>query len=108
MTSRPDHHGHEHAPGAGPAVLDIGGETGALVVEMSTMPVSRELEACPAGRPEARFHTGVHSRSGAHGEVLVAIFPGVAAGDYDLLDERGRAVTRVHVAGGTVTRTALT
>jgi hypothetical protein len=56
-------HNH-HRPGAHSApVLDIGGEVGALVVYLAHRPSTGELEACPAGEPAARFHTGVHHRS---------------------------------------------
>jgi hypothetical protein len=56
-------HNH-HRPGAHSApVLDIGGEVGALVVYLAHRPFTGELEACPAGAPAARFHTGVHHRS---------------------------------------------
>ena len=92
-------------------MLDLGGDVGALLVELDSMPPSGELEACPTGRPPAdRFHTGVHRRArrdGGDGDTLVALFPAVRAGVYDVLDAQGRAVLRVHVAGGAVTNARL-
>src|SRR4029453_9914139 len=49
------------APGANP-MLDIGGDVGAMVVYLDGPTASGELEACPAGGPAERFHTGVHLR----------------------------------------------
>ena len=83
-------------------VLDIGGDVGAIVVYLSAAPGSGELEACPTGAPARRFHTGVHPRAVAGSQVWAALFPAVAAGRYDLLDEHGEPVVCVTVAGGAV------
>lgn len=90
-------------PGDGASVLDIGGDVGALVVYLGARPPGGELEACPAGEPSRRFHTGVHERRveprvTAH----VAVFPAVTAGAYDVLDECGAPMAWVRVAGGEV------
>jgi hypothetical protein len=89
--------------GAAP-LLDIGGDVGALVVYLAGDTPSGELEACPAGRPAARFHTGVHERPvpGGSRPVAVAVFPEVRAGAYDVLDDDGRTLVTVDVAGGRV------
>ncbi len=94
------------APGASP-LLDIGGDVGALVVYLPHPTPSGELEACPTGRPAARFHTGVHDRVLATGAVPVAVFPEVAAGGYDLLDDDGTPMATVHVSGGEVSEVDL-
>ena len=47
---------------SGPAVLDIGGGTGALLVIVPAALLHTEIEVSPAGRPDARTHTGVHER----------------------------------------------
>jgi hypothetical protein len=89
-------------------VLDIGGEVGALVVYLAARPPSGELEACPVDRPGARFHTGVHQRSGGFGPpgsvamAWTAVFPEVVEGPYHLLDPDGSPMVRVSVAGGAV------
>jgi hypothetical protein len=95
MTSRP------HEVGVSP-LLDIGGDVGALVVYLPAPPPSGELEACPAGRPTARFHTGVHLRDTGVGPAHVAVFPEVVDGHYDLLDEAGAPLARAEIAGGRV------
>jgi hypothetical protein len=105
-------HNH-HRPGAHSApVLDIGGEVGALVVYLAERPPTGELEACPAGEPAARFHTGVHHRSTGPGPsgrgserdawAWTAVFPEVTQGHYELLDDHGVPMADVTVAGGSV------
>ena len=105
-------HNH-HRPGAHSApVLDIGGEVGALVVYLADRTPTGELDACPAGEPTARFHTGVHQRSiptgrtgrgsGSHGWAWTAVFPEVTEGRYQLLDDDGVPMADVTVTGGSV------
>ena len=88
-------------------VLDIGGEVGALIVHLASVPPGGELEARPRGDDSRRFHTGVHHRPSARGEGLVAVFPSVQAGTYEVLDVKGAAgagtIAEVTVAGGQVT-----
>jgi hypothetical protein len=96
------HHHHHHAAPGVSSVLDIGGDVGALVVYLSAPTPSGELEACPSGRLDGRFHTGVHVRETGAGPAHVALFPEVAAGSYDVLDEYDVSVARVEVSGGSV------
>jgi hypothetical protein len=115
VTGRPTgHHPHHHDSGSAghhhPAtdelgvspLLDIGGDVGAMVVHLAGPTRSGELEAHPAGRPTARFHTGVHLRPVVGGEQWVAVFPDVAGGEYELLDDEGEPIASVHVTGGQV------
>jgi len=89
--------------GGGSPVLDIGGEVGAVVAYLAAEPPGGELEACPVGRPDARFHTGVHHREvAADRAAWTAVFPEVVRGDYHLLDSAGRPIAEVSVAGGHV------
>jgi hypothetical protein len=94
------------APGASP-LLDIGGDVGALVVYLAQPTPSGELEACPAGRPADRFHTGVHLRAVGRDAVPVAVFPEVADGAYELLDDDRSPMALVHVTGGQVSEVDL-
>lgn len=88
---------------SGPAVLDIGGGRGALLVVVPAALLDTEPEVSPAGRPEARTHTGVHERP-IGGEMLpVALFPSLEAGPWTLWGE-GPCVTReVEILDGRVT-----
>jgi hypothetical protein len=99
---------HEQQPAPGVSVvLDIGGEVGALLVHLASMPPGGELEARPVGDEDGRFHTGVHPRPSERGDVLVAVFPAVLEGDYEVLDVKGsadaQAVATVRVHGGQLT-----
>jgi hypothetical protein len=105
-------HGHSHTKEQQPppgisVVLDIGGEVGALVVHLASVPPGGELEARPQGDDSRRLHTGVHLRPSDQGDVLVAVFPEVLAGAYELLDVKGaadaQAIAEVTVHGGQVT-----
>jgi hypothetical protein len=88
-------------------VLDIGGDIGALVVQLDTVPQTGELEACPRARPDLRFHTGVHWRHIAGELVAVAVYPAVIEGDYQLLDSALLPVAAVRVEGGRVAHVQL-
>jgi hypothetical protein len=90
-----------HEPGATP-VLDIGGDVGALVVELGAVPPTGELEACPRAHPDLRFHTGVHWRQVAGKRVAVAVYPSIIQGDYEILDQQLRSVASVQIEGGEV------
>jgi hypothetical protein len=93
---------HAHGAPASSPVLDIGGEVGALIVYLSDLPPSGELELCPTGEPARRFHTGVHTRRVGQHQTEAAVFPEVLAGTYDVLDEHLQPVARVVVVGGEV------
>jgi hypothetical protein len=107
------HHGHGHtavvaAPtsetsdvGVSP-LLDIGDGVGAFVVYLPGQTRTGELEACPAGRPAEHFHTGVHPRRVGGGTVWAAVFPQVAQGSYQVLDDDGIPMALLQVTGGHV------
>ncbi len=100
------HHGHHHdhheRVGSGPAVLDIGGDIGALVATMNHGRAGTELYLRPVQDPATTVHTGVWERVDAGPVVTVALFPELREGSYHLLDERGAAVRRVEIVGGEV------
>lgn len=88
-------------------LLDIGDDVGALVVYLPDVTPSGELEACPAGRRDQRFHTGVHEVASPAGSVPTAVFPQVRAGAYDLLSPDGRRLATAVVGGGRVSEVDL-
>jgi len=96
-----------HALGDAP-VLDIGGDVGALVVQLDAVPRTGELEACPRARPDLRFHTGVHWRHVRDRRVAVAVYPAIIQGDYSILDANLRPVAVVRIRGGEVAQLQLT
>ena len=95
-------HTHDHSLSSVP-VLDIGGDIGALLVYLGASTPSGELDIQPLGRPEARFHTGVHHRHLAGGEVYTALYPEVTRGRYEILDHTLQRLAIVDVEGGAVT-----
>jgi hypothetical protein len=95
---RPRGQWRPHTPPGEVPVLDIGGDVGALIVYLPELTATGELDVQPAGRPEDRFHTGVHERQAS----WVAIFPEMVEGRYELLDDRGDLLAPVTVEGGEV------
>lgn len=89
---------------SGPAVLDIGGGTGALLVIVPAALLHTEIEVSRDMHAEARTHTGVHERP-MNGEWLpIALFPSLDAGTWTLWGS-GPCVTRaVEIADGQVTQ----
>jgi hypothetical protein len=106
-----EHNHHRPGGGRGPG-LGSGGGGGGVVVYLADRTPTGELEACPAGEPTARFHTGVHQRSiptgrsgrgsGSQGWAWTAVFPEVTEGRYQLLDDEGVPMADVTVTGGSV------
>jgi hypothetical protein len=95
-------HGHHHHVGGGVAVLDIGGDVGALVATMEDATEGTELFLRPAADPSTTVHTGVWHRHLGTTNVTAAVFPELRAGSYAVLDDRGAAVRTVEVVGGSV------
>jgi hypothetical protein len=88
----------------GPAVLDIGGGAGALLVIVPAALLHTEIEVSPEGHTTARTHTGVHERPLSGEPVPVALFPALAAGTWTLWGS-GPCVTRsIDILDGQVTR----
>ena len=109
-----DDHAHdkawrELAPTPGWAsMLDIGGDVGAAIVELTADTPTGELMACHRGRPDDHFHTGVHLRSAGDTTAWVAVFPEIVEGAYSLLTDDGHEHMPFVVVGGQVTSLVLT
>jgi hypothetical protein len=89
---------------SGPAVLDIGGGAGALLVIVPAALLRTEIEVSPDGRPGARTHTGVHDRP-LGGELLpIALFPSLDAGTWTLWGSGPCATRTVEILDGQVTQ----
>jgi hypothetical protein len=93
-----DHH-HPRAHG-GAAVLDIGGDVGALVVLLDPDTEGIELHLRAAGETGSTIHTGVWERHQGGGHVTAALFHELTAGTWFVLDDHGDDVTAVTVTGG--------
>jgi hypothetical protein len=88
---------------SGPAVLDIGGGSGALLVIVPAALLGTEPEVTSAGRAAVRIHTGVHMRDTGGMRVPVALFPSLAAGAWTLRAQGPCATREVEIADGRVT-----
>ncbi len=87
----------------GPAVLDIGGGAGALLVIVPAALLHSEIEVSRDGQPDARTHTGVHARPMAGERLPVALFPSLDAGTWTLWGAGPCATRTVEIADGQVT-----
>ena len=89
---------------SGPAVLDIGGGSGALLAVVPAALLGSEPEVSPVDRPDARTHTGVHERRIDGAFVPVALFPSLEAGTWTLWAEGPCATREVEIIDGQVTQ----
>jgi len=102
-----DHHlpAGETGPAAEPArdnlVLDIGGDTGALVIHAPADRDQAEIEISPAGS-DARSHNVVRARAAGGGTRYAAVFPALPAGDYVVWQDAAAAAGTITVHGGQV------
>ena len=85
------------------AVLDIGGDTGALVIYADRRMVGEEIEICPSGDISRREHNVVRQRMTPNGLVYAAVFPAVLQGRYAILADDGQPRHEISVLGGRVT-----
>jgi hypothetical protein len=101
-------HTHEnpHA-GQGSVLLDIGGDIGALVVEMPASMAGVEVEIRPvgaAGHAGHHPHVAVVERPTADGVVPSLVYPELVEGSYELYEKgTDRVELTVSVDGGAVT-----
>ena len=102
MSHEHGHHHHAHEAHGGAAVLDIGGEVGALNVVLDEQWAGRELYL-RNDDPHFSVHTGVWIRHQGGGHVTTALFLSLVEGTYWVLDAAGRDVREVTVRGGELT-----
>jgi len=101
--------GHQAAPtGAGSVILDLGGSTGALVLDAPAGLHGREIEISPAGDAGARrTHALVRQRDTGAGSSYAAVYPGLAAGDYPAWRDSATPAGTGGIDGGRVARVSL-
>ena len=66
-------------------VLDIGRDIGALIIYTKAELRGREIEVSPQGSVAKRVHVEVLERRINSQPVFAAVFPGLHAGNYDIL-----------------------
>ena len=105
MTDHP--HPHTHAPlpppsSEGSVVLDIGADTGALVIHTGPEQDGREIEVSPVGEPRQRTHAAVRPRHLPDRTVYCVVITPLAAGRYTVWRDRDTVEGVVDIPGGGV------
>lgn len=102
---------HDHAIEAAPptqasqaVVLDVGENSGALILRSSAQREGIEVEIHPSATPDKRTHVWVLPREGRDGEkVYAAIFPSLAPDSYSVLEMDGSVSSVIDVLANCVT-----
>ena len=95
-------HAHQHAAATDNLLLDIGGDTGALIIHTAAHRDQAEIEISAAGSGRARTHNVVRRRQASAGVTYAAVFPDVPAGDYVVWLDADTPAGTVTVQGGAV------
>ncbi|GIJ26949.1 hypothetical protein Vqi01_21110 [Micromonospora qiuiae] len=97
-------HSHAYGPtGSGTVLLNVGGDTGALIIHTGRQLLGREIEVSRADRAgEPRTHAAVRERQVRDGTFHSAVYPDLAAGFYTVWWDADTPVGAVTVAGGVV------
>jgi hypothetical protein len=102
------HHEENPFAGQGSVLLDIGGDVGALIVEMPADMDGVEVEIRPVGPAQDGTHhphVAVVNRPIGDSRVPSLVFPELEEGDYQLYRKLGGPVElTARVAGGEVTQ----
>jgi len=91
--------------GSGSVVLDLGPDTGAMVLHTPPELDSREIEISRRadGAPRSRTHSRVRQRHTPGGVQYAAVYPELAAGEYLVWRDTTTSAMTVTIAGGQVT-----
>jgi len=95
---------HKYGPtGAGTVLLDIGANTGALVLYTPAELLGAEIEISPDIPGAPRTHAAVRPRPGPTGTRYAAVYERLAAGGYTLWRDHATPAGQVTITGGLVT-----
>jgi hypothetical protein len=83
-------------------VLDIGGDTGALIIYTDDDRCGDEIELSPEGSESSRAHNQVHERRFHGHSVFAAVYPDLKAGDYIIWQNDSTPAGEVTIIGGEV------
>jgi hypothetical protein len=84
-------------------LLDIGADTGALVIRATPGRDQAEIEISPVAAIASRSHNVVRARRTGSGVQYAAVFPKLPAGDYVIWRDAGTVAATVIIRGGQVT-----
>ena len=88
--------------GEGTVIMDVGGDTGALVVYTPASLTGQEIEIARRGETAPFVHTEVRERRLPGGSMYAGVFPGVPAGEYTLVPTASLPALDVCVDGAQV------
>jgi hypothetical protein len=95
---------HRYGPtSAGTVLLDLGAETGALVLYAPEELAGAEIEISPGAPGAVRTHAAVRARPAPSGTRHAAVYEGLAAGGYTIWQDRDTPAGQVTITGGQVT-----
>jgi hypothetical protein len=84
-------------------LLDIGEDTGALILTAAAEREGLEVEIHPVAEPTQRTHVWVLPRAGRDATIYAAVFPRLTAGDYAVIGREGSVTAVVSVPANQVT-----
>lgn len=87
----------------GSVVMDIGGDTGALVIYTPDALADLEIEIARQGEDRPFVHTAVRERHLTEGSLFAAVYPNLPAGRYTLMPVSSQPALDVTIEGGRVT-----
>lgn len=95
----------ESSPRDGPVLLDIGGDIGAVIVRLDDDLEGSELPILALDDPDwdVSTHTGVWRRTVGGGSMVVAVYPELRHGNYQIVAPQQTAAM-FEVIGGRVTQ----
>ncbi|SCL60589.1 phospholipase [Micromonospora chersina] len=97
------HHQHTLGPSeSGSVVLDLGGDSGALIIHTGRDLHGREIEISRADREGPRTHSAVRERHVRDGVVHSAVYPDLAAGLYTVWWDERTPAGAISVTGGSI------
>ncbi|WP_341719104.1 phospholipase [Micromonospora sp. FIMYZ51] len=97
-------HSHVYGPtGSGAVLLNLGGDTGALIIHTGRQLLGREIEVSRADQEDqSRTHAAVRERQVRDGTFHSAVYPDLPAGRYTVWWDDDTPAGTVTVAGGFV------
>ena len=84
------------------AILDIGGDVGALILHADAAFRGREIEVSPVGSDGNRVHTAIRERRIRGAVRFAGIYPALPAGQYRIWAPEPGLADRVTIVGGEV------
>jgi hypothetical protein len=95
---------HRYGPtSAGTVLLDLGADTGALVLYTPADLLGAEIEISPDTPGAPRTHAAVRARPGPSGTRYAVLYEGLAAGRYTIWRDHDTPGCQAIVTGGQVT-----